>query len=700
MVRILLLLFIIFQAAISHASGPLAMPEQPILETVPKSKEIKKVTKLLEDPLEREKLIKTLKVLASAQEAEEKKSGGSLTAYFMPIVRMVNDVTSTFFMSLQQVSIKFTEFIDYLKSEQNRKDLWLALLLWFPIFIVVGSLLEKLCIWFIRVTYQTRKKKKKSLTVFESKWNYVGAKLVLPFIIPVLYTPLLPIDSLIKKWLIVFWVILYLVRITLQYKREVPILPISTSPEIINSISTTRNSLFVLLSGILVLGMGINVWDFIHNDGFLLPSVLFILFSYLALYLFEWQKGDMQNFLNDSRALPTVPHIIAPIINILIKWLPRAVLLAILPLGIDKILFEGSLWNQYTLETIGSLTILMVFLYGRFFIDSIAHLNLPGVSSKIQIIPSYVAHLRLPLVKVIQWIWHIGFFGALLCIWNYCFSSIFINIIGHPITKTITTVGLIWGILYLLWLALDFFVQFHTKPQMIKGKKRVPTIFAKTFGPMFHSVAKWIMMIVAFFITLESFGFDLKVLVYLMSALAFAVSLGSQSLVKDLINGFFALIDGSFAVGEVVTVGAHTGTVESLSLRAITLRHIDGSLQTIPFSEVGNIINRSRDFSIVSIDVAVSYRTEIGSVYEALSLVYSEMVDDPTFGKMVIEPLSVTGIDHFSDKSVHVTGSIKIVPDPFKRFAQEFNRRLKIHLDDLGIAPPTAYQEPWNNIKK
>jgi small-conductance mechanosensitive channel len=188
----------------------------------------------------------------------------------------------------------------------------------------------------------------------------------------------------------------------------------------------------------------------------------------------------------------------------------------------------------------------------------------------------------------------------------------------------------------------------------------------------------------------------LKVLVYLMSAFALAISLGAQSLVKDVINGFFALVDGSFAVGDVVTVGTHTGTVESLSLRAIILRHRDGSLQTIPFSEVGNIINRSRDYTVVPIDIATSYKTKIGNVYEALSLAVADISKDPTFGKMILEPLKITGVDRFAENAVHVSASIKITPDPLNYFAREFNRCLKTHMETLKITPPIAFQEEWN----
>jgi hypothetical protein len=102
----------------------------------------------------------------------------------------------------------------------------------------------------------------------------------------------------------------------------------------------------------------------------------------------------------------------------------------------------------------------------------------------------------------------------------------------------------------------------------------------------------------------------------------------------------------------------------------------------------------------VPIDVATSYKTKIGKVYEALSDAFAEMSTDPFFGKMILEPLSVSGIDRFAENAVHVSASIKITPDPYNKFAQEFNRRLKIQLDALNISPPIAFQEEWSKDKK
>jgi hypothetical protein len=74
------------------------------------------------------------------------------------------------------------------------------------------------------------------------------------------------------------------------------------------------------------------------------------------------------------------------------------------------------------------------------------------------------------------------------------------------------------------------------------------------------------------------------------------------------------------------------------------------------------------------------------------------MATHPVFGKMILEPLSVSGVDRFADTAVHISASIKILPDPHNNFAREFNRRLKIHMDALKIIPPTSFQEPWGKL--
>jgi small-conductance mechanosensitive channel len=672
------------------------------MESSPQSKEIRKIAKQLENPLEREKLVKALKVLASAQESEEKRKGGSLVAYITPIIQLGTDTATHIFKSVKNIPVLVNEFVDYLRIEKNREDFWTALA-WFPALIVFGAFLEGVLMLVFKNRLERINTSVTGSAYARRQRTYAYMTLFYPFLYSLLFLPYFVSDPSIGKWIVGFWLLLFGFRVILLERKVSRLVGTvdeeHPQDESLNGWPFLRIWIGVAIWALLMSGLNFAFDIKSYGEDFVSNLILFISFPLLILYYRSWRRREMIRYLDDSKSLGTVPKKMAPVMNVFIRYLPVLFLVISIPIVIDKIFFEGTLWQTYGLECAESLIILAVFLEGRRRVDALASYKLPKFqAAKVQAFTSYLSPFMAPISRTLQWGLYLSFFAFLMAIWNDFFSDIVVSIVSHPMTKTATTIGTIWGIIYVVWLGLDFFVQYHTKPQQIKGKKREPTVFAKTFGPMLHSVAKWLMVLVTIFVTLESFGFDLKIFVYLMSAFALAVSLGSQSLVKDIINGFFALVDGSFAVGDVVTIGAHTGAVESLSLRSITLRHNTGYLQTIPFSEVGNIINRSRNYNVVQIDVATSYKTKIGTVHEALSKAEKDMSKDPIFGKMILEALKVTGVDRFAESAVHVSASIKITPDPNNYFAREFNRLLKTHLDALGIAPPIAFQEKWSKV--
>ena len=677
------------------------MSEAPSSEPAPKSNEIKKIKKLLEDPEEREKLIKTLRILAMAQEADEKKKEAPFMENFTPLIQFGVENSILIADHILQIPNRISALIEHLKQDDTQNDIWKALL-YFPFLIFIGALIEG-CLFLVfrhRLKSMNGTMNEHALLIHKCTHSYIAV--FFSFLYSLLFLPLLVSEPIVADWIIGFWLVLFVVRVFLLERKTSNI--ISQAIEQLKSEGPPMGMpFFKVMGGIILWGIilfGLDVFLDIKSFGetFILNLILFISFPLLYWYLREWKIKDMPKHLHDSHSLETVPHTLSKPINILIKYLPWALFVITAPLAIDKILFEANMWETYGDECVETFLVFTIFLIGRRYIDDIHRYRMPQAqASKVKLISSYILPLWLPFLRTIQWILYISFFVSIFLIWDTFFSKLVISTFSSPLVKKVSSIAMIWGVIYLFWLTLDHFVWFHTTPQVIKGKRRFPTIFAKTFGPMLQSVARWVLVVVAIFFTLESLGLDLKLFVFLMSAFAFALSLGSQSLVKDIINGFFALIDGSFAVGDVVTIGSHTGTVETLSLRAITLRHGNGFLQTIPFSEVGNIINRSRDYTYVPIDIATSYKTDIGKVYEALTLAVEEMKKDSTFGKMILEPLTLSGIDRFAENAVYVSATIKIKPDPNNRFGRELNRRLKIHMDALGITPPIAFQEVWTH---
>jgi small-conductance mechanosensitive channel len=240
-----------------------------------------------------------------------------------------------------------------------------------------------------------------------------------------------------------------------------------------------------------------------------------------------------------------------------------------------------------------------------------------------------------------------------------------------------------------LWKLIDFSSLMSITQKKVDGKTLVPSQLRQTVTPILRSVGHWLLIIFTFALILEEVGVSILPIIYSISVLGIAISLGAQSLVKDLINGILTLVEGNIAIGEVVTIGQHTGLVESLSLRGVSLRHGSGALQTIPFSEVTNIINKSRDYTTAIIEVPVAFHTKIPDVHQALEKAFQDIRENATFKNQIIEPLTIGGIDRFAENALYITAYVKVKPDPRGKFVKVFNEYLKQHLDEAGIEPPT-----------
>ncbi len=242
-----------------------------------------------------------------------------------------------------------------------------------------------------------------------------------------------------------------------------------------------------------------------------------------------------------------------------------------------------------------------------------------------------------------------------------------------------------------LWRFIDFLAMMNVAKKK-EGKKTIlPSQLRLTITPILKSVGHWLLIIFTVALILEELGVPIWPIIYSISVLGIAISLGAQSLVKDFINGILTLVEGNIAIGEVVTIGSHTGVVETLSLRGVALRHSSGALQTIPFSEVTNIINKSRDYTSVSVEIPVPFETRVQEVYQAFNRAFDDIRAHEIHGSRIMDKISISGVDRMADGAYYVSASIKIKPDPSNRFLKAFNEYLQIHLTKLGIKPPPMH---------
>lgn len=216
----------------------------------------------------------------------------------------------------------------------------------------------------------------------------------------------------------------------------------------------------------------------------------------------------------------------------------------------------------------------------------------------------------------------------------------------------------------------------------------LPSARARTLLPLLRKTLVVLLTVMVILITLSELGIDIAPLLAGAGVVGLAVGFGAQKLVQDVITGFFILVEDAISVGDVVTVAGTSGVVEDLSVRAIKLRDISGSVHTVPFSSVDTVTNMTKTFSYYVADIGVDYKEDTDRVAQVCRDVIEEMRGELDYGIHILEPLEVLGVDAFADSAVIVKVRIKTRPVKQWQVGREFNRRLKKRFDAEGIDFP------------
>jgi small conductance mechanosensitive channel len=218
-----------------------------------------------------------------------------------------------------------------------------------------------------------------------------------------------------------------------------------------------------------------------------------------------------------------------------------------------------------------------------------------------------------------------------------------------------------------------------------------------TFSGVTKSIATIVWVGVGILLALISLGIDIVPLLAGAGLIGVAVSLASQSLIKDAINGFLIILEDQYALGDVINVGNFGGLVENLNLRITQVRDAEGRLITIPNSEIKVVANLSSRWSRADLRIPVSYQTDPDKALQLIEKVSLEMEQDPEWQYQILETPKVLGIDHFSEQGLIIRVWIKTQPLKQWEVAREYRRRLKIALDKAGICIFVPQQAIWIN---
>jgi len=209
----------------------------------------------------------------------------------------------------------------------------------------------------------------------------------------------------------------------------------------------------------------------------------------------------------------------------------------------------------------------------------------------------------------------------------------------------------------------------------------------KTISQLLRSVGRVVVFSIALLLTFNVF-IDIGPILAGAGILGLAVSFGAQSLVKDVISGFFILFENQFAIGDVIEVAGKSGLVEKMTLRVVQLRDAEGAMHVVPNGEIKVVSNLTRGWSRAVVDVGVPYDENVDRALEVLRDEAAQFSTDKTWGAQLDGPVEVLGVESLGDSSVVLRTMLRTQPGSQWNVAREFRRRIKNRFDRENLEIP------------
>jgi small conductance mechanosensitive channel len=215
---------------------------------------------------------------------------------------------------------------------------------------------------------------------------------------------------------------------------------------------------------------------------------------------------------------------------------------------------------------------------------------------------------------------------------------------------------------------------------------------ARTIGKLLQNTVFVLVSVIATLMVLREFNVDITPILTGAGIVGLAVGFGAQTLVKDVISGFFIILENQVRVGDVANIDGTGGAVERITLRTIVLRDLAGTVHVIPNGSIQRLSNLTKDFSYYVVDIGVAYKEDTDRVVEVMRAVVDGMLQEQRFAVSMLSALEVIGVDRFSESSVDIKVRIKTVPLKQWEVGREFLRRVKKAFDAEGIEIPFPYR--------
>ncbi len=221
----------------------------------------------------------------------------------------------------------------------------------------------------------------------------------------------------------------------------------------------------------------------------------------------------------------------------------------------------------------------------------------------------------------------------------------------------------------------------------LAAEKRVKTLIG-----LLLTICLTLVWVVAVVMGLGQIGLDITPIIASAGIVGLAVGFGAQNLVRDVINGFFMILENQVRVGDVAVVNGTGGLVEAISFRTITLRDLSGTVHIFPNGTVTTLANMSKDWSFYVMNIGVAYKEDTDRVSSVMKEVGRDLQADPEIGPNILEPIEILGVDDFGESEVVIKARLKTLPIKQWMVGREYRRRLKKAFDQNGIEIPFPHR--------
>lgn len=217
----------------------------------------------------------------------------------------------------------------------------------------------------------------------------------------------------------------------------------------------------------------------------------------------------------------------------------------------------------------------------------------------------------------------------------------------------------------------------------------------RTLAGVLNSVGVVLILAAAILTILPEFGFNITPIEAFAAVASLALGFGAQTLIKDIINGFFIIFEDQYGVGDMIQVNQETARVEHITLRRTVMRNLSGALITVPNSLIGQVANLSRDWLQTFVDVTIPADQSTDTALSLLEKVATDLRSDAVWSPALIDGPRVLGVESLSLEGTVLRLQVRTVLNRRDDVARELRRRIRMAFEESHFPLGTTHKIVW-----